>query len=470
MTLDRIRLRFADPEIERAFRQDYARQTVAVIRLALVVGIVVYGLFGLLDYIVAPDHYGTLWLIRFGFVIPVVTAIYFYTYSRHFPRFGEPVFAVGMAVVGTGIVAMTAVLPEPVNGHYYAGLILVLIYCSTLVRLSYQLVIAIAVTLVVLYEVVAVSINPVPPETLIGNNFFLISASAMAILIAYLHEYYIRRNYRHTRMLVDEKVRSVELMMEARAANRAKTQFLANMSHELRTPLNAIIGFSEMFKLETFGPLASPQYKDYAYDIHDSAGHLLAIINDILDVSKIEAGERDLNEAELNVEAVIESCLRLVKERAERADHTIAVELSEVLPGLYAEERALKQILLNLLSNAIKFTPDRGRISVAAGIADDGGLELCVIDTGIGIAAEDTDQAMSHFGQVDAKLERNYEGTGLGLPLARSLIELHGGTIRLESEVGVGTTVTVRFPAERVFPRAAPNSHAPALSSRSLFY
>ncbi len=266
----------------------------------------------------------------------------------------------------------------------------------------------------------------------------------------------------------ETKLREALHMMEL--ANRSKTEFLANMSHELRTPLNAIIGFSEMFKLETFGPLASPQYKDYAYDIHDSAGHLLAIINDILDVSKIEAGERDLNEAELNVEAVIESCLRLVKERAERADHTIAVELSEVLPGLYAEERALKQILLNLLSNAIKFTPDRGRISVAAGIADDGGLELCVIDTGIGIAAEDTDQAMSHFGQVDAKLERNYEGTGLGLPLARSLIELHGGTIRLESEVGVGTTVTVRFPAERVFPRAAPNSHAPALSSRSLFY
>ena len=253
-----------------------------------------------------------------------------------------------------------------------------------------------------------------------------------------------------------------EALNLAELANRSKTEFLANMSHELRTPLNAIIGFSEMFKMEMLGPLEPPQYKDYAGDIHDSAAHLLAIINDILDVSKIEAGERELNEAELNVGAVIGSCLRLVKERAERADHTIAIDLPDWLPELYAEERALKQILLNLLSNAIKFTPDGGRISVWAGVPDDGGLELRVIDTGIGIAMEDTARAMSYFDQVDAKLERKYGGTGLGLPLARRLVELHDGTMRLDSEVGAGTTVTIRFPAERLCQRAASTSRRTA--------
>jgi len=249
-----------------------------------------------------------------------------------------------------------------------------------------------------------------------------------------------------------------EALVLAEFANRSKTEFLANMSHELRTPLNAILGFSEMFKIEVFGPLAPAKYKDYAWDIHDSAGHLLEIINDILDVSKIEAGERELNEAELHVEAVIGSCLRMVKERVERADHTIAVDLPDSLPELHAEERALKQILLNLLSNAIKFTPDGGRISISASVPEDGGLELRVIDTGIGIAMEDTARAMSSFGQVDSRLERKYEGTGLGLTLARDLVELHDGTLRLDSEVGVGTTVTIRFPAERVSRKALPTT------------
>ncbi len=450
MTLDRIRLRFADPEIERAFRQDYARQTVAVIRLALVVGIVVYGLFGLLDYIVAPDHYGTLWLIRFGFVIPVVTAIYFYTYSRHFPRFGEPVFAVGMAVVGTGIVAMTAVLPEPVNGHYYAGLILVLIYCSTLVRLSYQLVIAIAVTLVVLYEVVAVSINPVPPETLIGNNFFLISASAMAILIAYLHEYYIRRNYRHTRMLVDEKVRSVELMMEARAANRAKTQFLANMSHELRTPLNAIIGFSEVMRDQMFGPLGSERYQSYADDIFQSGSFLLQIINDILDLSRAEVGQLTLNETSFDMVATIDQCLRLFRDQAAGAGIRLSVRDLPHEVRVHGDERLLRQALANVISNAIKFTQKGGAVTIDVAQEADRSIEINIVDTGTGIAPDEIDLVTQPFVQLANAYTREHAGAGLGLPLAKRTLELHGGDLRIDSRPGIGTTVTLTLPAERI--------------------
>jgi len=237
---------------------------------------------------------------------------------------------------------------------------------------------------------------------------------------------------------------------QAELANRTKTEFLANMSHELRTPLNAIIGFSEMYQNEVFGPLGAPQYVDYASDILGSANHLLAVINDILDVSKIEAGVEELRETEMQVSDVVDSCVRLIKERALAAGHKIDVEIPKTLPTLYADERKTKQILLNLLSNAIKFTPDGGRISLSVGLVDDGSLEIRVSDNGIGIAPQDISKASSFFGQVDSRLARKYEGTGLGLPLAKSLIELHGGTLRLESEVDVGTNVTIQFPAERV--------------------
>ena len=218
----------------------------------------------------------------------------------------------------------------------------------------------------------------------------------------------------------------------AELANRAKSEFLANMSHELRTPLNAIIGFSEVILKELFGPLKNERYKDYVKDIHESGSHLYGLINDILDVSKAEAGKLELSE------------------RAHRAKVTIEIELPEDLPALSADERKLTQILINLLSNAVKFTPEGGNVWVIAGIEGNGAFRLSVKDTGIGIAPEDIATVMASFGQVDRKLSRRYEGTGLGLPLTKSLVALHDGTLDIESEVDVGTTVIVRMPGRRV--------------------
>ena len=235
----------------------------------------------------------------------------------------------------------------------------------------------------------------------------------------------------------------------AEVANRAKTEFLANMSHELRTPLNSIIGFSDMLKGEYLGPIGIDRYRAYADDINESGRHLLAVIGDILDVSKIEAGVMEVSEESVEVDATVESCIRMVRERAEQGQVALSFDISEHLPVLRAEGRQVKQILLNLLSNAIKFTPADGRVAVVAGVGKSGEVVFRISDTGVGIAAGKIPRVLEPFGQAGDILTRNHEGTGLGLSLAKALTELHGGTLTLESEPGRGTTVTVRFPPER---------------------
>ena len=247
---------------------------------------------------------------------------------------------------------------------------------------------------------------------------------------------------------------------QADFANRTKSEFLAIMSHELRTPLNAIIGFSDMMKCEMFGPVGNPKYMEYVQDINASGLHLLELINDILDLSKIEAGQTELYEEDVDVPRILESCLTLVKERAREGGVEVACDATSDLPALYADERRLKQILINLLSNAIKFTPSGGKVTIKTWSRPDDGYAFQVVDTGIGIALEDIAKALAPFQQVDSDLNRKFEGTGLGLPLTKSLVELHGGTLDLQSEVGVGTTVTVRFPAVRIVSGATSVSKA----------
>ena len=238
--------------------------------------------------------------------------------------------------------------------------------------------------------------------------------------------------------------------LRVKAANNAKSEFLANMSHELRTPLNAIIGFSQMTYQGIFGPVGNPKYLEYASDINASGQHLLELINDILDLSKIEAGKAELHEQVIDIPRVVKSCLSLVKERSQRAGLTLQSELPEGLPSLRADERKLKQMLINLLSNAIKFTPSGGTVALTASVEPGEGLLIRVSDTGIGIAAEDIATALEPFVQVGGSLTRRHEGTGLGLPLTKALVELHGGSLEIDSALDRGTTVRVRFPSQRL--------------------
>jgi PAS domain S-box-containing protein len=244
---------------------------------------------------------------------------------------------------------------------------------------------------------------------------------------------------------------------EAEWANRAKSEFLANMSHELRTPLNAILGFAEMISLQQVGPIGNKKYAEYAEFISESGRHLLSIINDILDLSKVEAGKLDLQEGRIELAPAVEACLRLISERAAKAGVRLSTCLGESVTALLGDERMVKQILVNLLSNAVKFTPEGGRIEVKCCLDAENRTVLAVSDNGIGIAPENLATALEPFGQVDGTLSRRHPGTGLGLPLVRSLAELHGADFELKSEVGKGTTATVRFPAHRTLsPTAAP--------------
>jgi len=243
--------------------------------------------------------------------------------------------------------------------------------------------------------------------------------------------------------------RLAEALRTAEIANHSKSQFLANMSHELRTPLNAIIGFSEMIREEMFGPVGAPEYVDYIKDIHSSGRHLLELINDILDISKIEAGQFELDEVWADLKILATWSADLVRPRAQENNVAIVIDIADNVPQAYVDERAVKQIMLNLLSNATKFTPDGGEVALSASLAENGDLLLNVSDTGIGIERHMIDKVMEPFGQAEGPMARSYGGTGLGLPITKSLTELHGGRIHLESELGVGTTVTVRMPAWR---------------------
>ena len=255
-----------------------------------------------------------------------------------------------------------------------------------------------------------------------------------------------------------EQAKSIsdEARHRAESANVAKSRFLAQMSHELRTPLNAILGFSEVMKSEIFGAHAVPVYKEYSADIHNSGVHLLNLINEILDLSRIEAGRYELNEEAVSLVHVVADCHHLLKLRATSRGITIHEVFEHGMPRIWGDERASRQIVLNLLSNSIKFTPQGGEIWLKVGWTASGGQYLSVKDTGSGIAEDEIPIVLASFGQGSNSIKSAEQGAGLGLPIAKSLIDMHGGTFTLKSKLRIGTEVIITFPPERVMSALAP--------------
>ncbi len=328
---------------------------------------------------------------------------------------------------------------------------------------------------------IAVFAATLPVTAAVAMNFILAGTVRELILAAMAvtaQGYFALLAYRiHTTMLATLEARaekdaligeleqakaiSDEARNRAEAANIAKSRFLAQMSHELRTPLNAILGFSEVMNNEIFGGHAVPTYKEYSNDIHNSGVHLLNLINEILDLSRIEAGRHELNEEPVSLFAVVEDCHHLLTLRAKNRGITIHEMFETDLPRLWADERAIRQICLNLLSNAIKFTPQGGEIWLKAGWTASGGQYMSVKDTGPGIPEEEIPIVLASFGQGSNSIKSAEQGAGLGLPIAKSLVDLHGGTFVLKSKLRIGTEVIVTFPPERVVSALAPVSDAP---------
>jgi two-component system cell cycle sensor histidine kinase PleC len=296
-----------------------------------------------------------------------------------------------------------------------------------------------------------------------GHPFYL----AMAAMAVGLHVYFIflakglnstalaMLEYRAEKdaliaEIEEEKSISDEARRRAEAANVAKSRFLATMSHELRTPLNAILGFSEVMKAEVLGPMHNELYKEYAGNIHDSGRHLLQLINEILDLSRIEAGRYELHEEPVRLTDVVEDCLRLLNLRAESKGLQVVREFPHSLEQMWADERAIRQICLNLMSNALKFTPRGGRITLSVSTPPEGGQMLVVKDTGPGIPKEEIPRVMQAFGQGSLAHQTAEGGTGLGLPIVQNLVSLHGGRFELRSELRKGTEAVVILPKSRV--------------------
>ena len=253
---------------------------------------------------------------------------------------------------------------------------------------------------------------------------------------------------------------SDEARRRAEAANLAKTRFLATMSHELRTPLNAVIGFSEIMQSETFGPLGHEKYRDYLDDIHQSGSHLLKLINEILDLSRVEAGRYDMHEEAVDLSALAVEALQMIRPKADGKELTTRIFAERSLPRVFADERAVRQVLLNLLSNAVKFTPRGGEVTVKVGWTQGGGQYLTVCDTGPGIPEEEMRLVLSSFGQGSIALKVAEPGTGLGLPIVQAFMQMHDGKFELASQLRKGTQATASFPRRRVMADALPDAGA----------
>ena len=457
--LDRLLLRFSNPTIEQGFEDESLLASMHFIRAYVIGGILIYIAFGILDFITNDVRLGWIWFMRYGLVCPILIGIFIATFFPIFHRISQPLLSLAMLSSGFSIVVMTAIMQAPFNTMYYVGIIIVVSYCGNLIRLRFVNSTLCAWMLFAAYQIVCLKIAPIPWRIFVANDFFLGSATLVGMLGSYIQELYFRRSYVGQKVVEAKNRLTADLLVESQKANRAKSNFLANMSHELRTPLNAVIGFSDIIKMELHGTIGDQRYAEYAGDIHKSGMHLLAIINDILSLSKAESGKLSLSESRFSLNCVIGECLRICRNDAD--SRRVRLEFAHLAPDieLLGDERLFLQILMNLVSNGVKFTPAEGSVSIRCEIERTGCVVVEVADTGIGIAPEDLERVLRPFEQVSGTYSRNTGGTGLGLPIVKRFVELHNGSLSLKSELEKGTVVRVTFPAER---HAPPNCEAAA--------
>jgi PAS domain S-box-containing protein len=621
--MNRVTLSFPQ-ELEREYQKVYFHKSLWHNRMALLMAIFLFGIFGILDAWLVPTVKEKLWGIRYGVFIPFAFGVFLFSFSRYFKKFMQPCLAAVVLLAGLGVIAMILIAPYPGNFSYYAGLILILFYGYTFIKMRFLWATLVGWIIVVSYEIAAIGVTETPVPILINNNFFFLTGNLIGMFAAYAIESYARKDFLRAQLLekerkkvqaannnlenrVEERTRQLkgandllkqeieehkktelelkesearyrniienieegyfevnlsgdltffndslckisgytgdELMgmnnreystpesgqkmytvfteiyetgkpgiitdydvikkdgshgifelsaallrdnlsnpigfrgivrditerkrreeelrsskEAAESASRAKSEFLANMSHELRTPLNHIIGFTELVVDKKIGSLNATQ-DEYLNDVLFSSKHLLALINDILDLAKVEAGKLELNPSVVYPGLLMENSINIIKEKANAHNISISMDTDGMPGSIIADERKLKQVFYNLLSNAMKFTPDGGQVKLSArhlstennpmkseipevvheidaeqGKYQEDFIEFSVSDTGIGVKPEDRERIFGRFEQADASKVKRFQGTGLGLPLARSLVELHHGRLWVESE------------------------------------
>lgn len=447
--MHRVSMHFLDPAVEEQYRQDNYLRQIGLTRFCIAMGAVVFSLFGILDYFIVPDILFEAWFIRFGIVAPLLLGIVALSYAPWFSHKNQFWLSVSMSAPGLGAVAMIALAEAPGSYLYYGGLVAIICFSACLWRLNFMYSLAWAMATFAAYEIVALFINPQPHNVMINNTAFMLLGIGTCNFLNYVQEHQMRASFVDHERLKQERTRSERLLATSEAANRAKNDFLAIMSHELRTPLNAIIGFSEIIATQMFGPINNDRYADYASDIRTSGSHLLSIINDILDLSKAEAGKLDLDESSLDPVETLNQTMRMFRPRAAELKIKLTFRVRDDIPWILADSRLFNQVVINLTSNALKFTPEGGQVGVELGLSDAGELALKIEDTGIGIDEKDIVRVFEPFVQVENAMSRTQQGTGLGLPLVRKIMALHGGDVRLTSTKGIGTKVVATFPVSR---------------------
>jgi two-component system cell cycle sensor histidine kinase PleC len=445
--LDRLRLRFVADSVEHAFQTESVAEALVVIRIYLCAASALYAAFGLLDVTTTDPAIATMLTIRVV-VCAVLLGSCALSFHRSFPRWSQSILFTAVISPGLGVVAMTAVMRPPFNSLYYAGLIMVVIYGSSLVRLRYYFSTLATLIMFAAYQLSALCFNPIGLRFYISNNFFLCMASAVGLFSGYLQELYVRKNWMSQKTIEAKNEQSQILLVETQKASKSKSEFLANMSHELRTPLNAIIGFSQLISQQLVGPIGNAKYVEYSEDIHNSGSHLLSIINEILDLAKAESGKLEIHDEDVDLTDCAADAMRTCDPAAQKAGVALTMPPDQAIILVRGDRRLLFQIILNLVSNAVKFTPRGGRVDIHVE-ATHRGVTFAVRDTGIGIPAHNLERVMRPFEQVETSYARSHGGTGLGLPYAAKLAELHEGTIQLESVVDVGTTATLWLPLSR---------------------
>jgi signal transduction histidine kinase len=447
-------LPLGDAAAEARFQaEDFSRWLIFT-RLSLALGLLFYAGFGFVDTVVSGAALHQVLAIRFDVVCPFLVVVIALSYGHTFERYEQGILLAVLLIAGGAIIAMIAILEPPGNYLYSFGLDIVIIYCSILTRIRYNYLGPGALALALIDQPVILYLNPVPTGPLMAEEAFLLVSVVVSTLGRYWRERYARQSFLTEELLRQEMARSNALRIEAEAANRAKSEFIANMSHEFRTPLNAIIGFSDVLQNDSLGAATRLKYREYARDIRMSGEHLLGIINNILDLSKIEAGKHVLDETLVAPALPVATAALLVRPRAEDAGLAFEIDVADDGVTMRVDQLALEQMLVNLLANAIKFTP-AGRVQLSGALAPDGGYRFTVADTGIGMSAEEIDVAMTPFGMVASAFSRRYQGTGLGLPIVASLARLHGATLDIRSVPDSGTTAALIFPAARIIVAAA---------------